>query len=248
MIDTTENITFHQTTYAGGKNISEPKNTADERWMIPFTQVKNHISCGICPSKIAQSLEHSQVITTSIALSFPRWSMKGRYLWSNEQLQKWTCHVWCKMLSKQYWFLSYLLTTISMNKICFLRNDSKVQRWIALQFCSQITNWLVLEKNTVRITDNPHEISSSCLCRSACQFLSCFIVTDRRDPPIPLTGQVARSVADPGFPRGGGANPQGGGANLLFGQKFPENGMKMKEFGLRGGVRPWRPPPLDPPM
>ena len=25
-------------------------------------------------------------------------------------------------------------------------------------------------------------------------------------------------VADPGFPREGGANPQGGGANLLFGQ------------------------------
>ena len=45
------------------------------------------------------------------------------------------------------------------------------------------------------------------------------------------------SVADPGFPRGGGANPQSGGANLLLGQKFPENCMKMKEFGPRGGVR-----------
>ena len=28
------------------------------------------------------------------------------------------------------------------------------------------------------------------------------------------------SVADPGFPRGGGTNPKGGGANLLFGQSF----------------------------
>ena len=30
------------------------------------------------------------------------------------------------------------------------------------------------------------------------------------------------AVADPGFPRGGGANPKGGGANLLFGQFFPK--------------------------
>ena len=36
------------------------------------------------------------------------------------------------------------------------------------------------------------------------------------------------AVVDPGFPRGGGTNPQGVGANLLFGQKFPENCMKMK--------------------
>ena len=55
------------------------------------------------------------------------------------------------------------------------------------------------------------------------------------------------AVADPGFPRGGGANPQGGGANLLFGQNFPQNGMNIKKFGPRGGVRvPGA--PLDPPM
>ena len=42
-------------------------------------------------------------------------------------------------------------------------------------------------------------------------------------------------LADLGFPRGGGAKPHGGGANLLFGQKFPENCMKMKEFGPTGG-------------
>ena len=44
------------------------------------------------------------------------------------------------------------------------------------------------------------------------------------------------SVAVPGFPRGGGANLQGGGAHLLFGQKFPENCIKMKEFGPGGRV------------
>ena len=44
-------------------------------------------------------------------------------------------------------------------------------------------------------------------------------------------------MADPGFPREGGANSYGGGANLLFGQKFPEICMKMKEFGPRGGAR-----------
>ena len=43
-------------------------------------------------------------------------------------------------------------------------------------------------------------------------------------------------MADLGFPRGGGVNPQGGSANLLFGQKFPENCMKMKEFGPKGGA------------
>ena len=53
-------------------------------------------------------------------------------------------------------------------------------------------------------------------------------------------------VADPGFPKGGGANPQGGDVNLLFGQKFPENCMKMKEFGPGGEAS--LTPPLDPPM
>ena len=62
-------------------------------------------------------------------------------------------------------------------------------------------------------------------------------------------GTKSLAVADLGFPRGGGANPQGGGANLLFGQKFPENCMKMNKFGPRGGggMHPWH-PPLDPPM
>ena len=56
-------------------------------------------------------------------------------------------------------------------------------------------------------------------------------------------------VADPGFPRGGGANHQGGGANLLFGRNFPKSCMKMKEFGPRGGGHTSLvPPPLDPPM
>ena len=56
------------------------------------------------------------------------------------------------------------------------------------------------------------------------------------------------TVADPGFPRGGGANCQRGGANLLFWSIFPENCMNMKEFGPRGGgVHPWH-LPLDPPM
>ena len=57
------------------------------------------------------------------------------------------------------------------------------------------------------------------------------------------------AVADPVFPRrGGGANPQGGGANLLFCPNFPENCMKMKEFGPRGGGGASLAPPLDPPM
>ena len=54
-------------------------------------------------------------------------------------------------------------------------------------------------------------------------------------------------VADPEFPRRGGGNFQGGDANLLFNQIFPENCMKMKEFGPRGGARvPGA--PLDPPL
>ena len=52
------------------------------------------------------------------------------------------------------------------------------------------------------------------------------------------------SVADPGFPRRGGANPQGGGANLLFCPIFTENCMKMKEFGPGGGGRASLAPPL----
>ena len=51
------------------------------------------------------------------------------------------------------------------------------------------------------------------------------------------------TVADPGFPRRGGANFQGGGANLLLNQNFPKNCMKMKEFRPRvGGRVPGAPP------
>ena len=48
------------------------------------------------------------------------------------------------------------------------------------------------------------------------------------------------------FPQGGAPTPK---SAIIF-QFFPENCMKMKEFGPRGGgggARPWR-PPLDPPM
>ena len=51
-------------------------------------------------------------------------------------------------------------------------------------------------------------------------------------------------MADPGFPRRGGANFQGGGKNLLFGQIFPKNCMKMKEFGPRRGGHASLVPPL----
>ena len=55
-------------------------------------------------------------------------------------------------------------------------------------------------------------------------------------------------MADPGFPRRGGANRQGGSVNLLFGQISPQNCMNMKEIGPRGGGRASLEPPLDPPM
>ena len=44
------------------------------------------------------------------------------------------------------------------------------------------------------------------------------------------------AVSDPAFPRGGGANSKGGRKKLLFGQFFPKNCMKLKEFGLGGRV------------
>ena len=58
---------------------------------------------------------------------------------------------------------------------------------------------------------------------------------------------VPKPVADPGFPRGGGANPKGGRQPIIW-SIFPENCMKMKKFWARGGgARPSR-PPLDPPL
>ena len=55
------------------------------------------------------------------------------------------------------------------------------------------------------------------------------------------------TVADPGFPRGGGANPKGG-APTLFGQFFPKTAWKWRNFGPEGGARVPRAPPLDPPL
>ena len=52
-------------------------------------------------------------------------------------------------------------------------------------------------------------------------------------------------MADPGFPRGGGANHKGGGANLLFWPIFPpklhENEKKIGPTGRRVSLAP--PPP-----
>ena len=41
-------------------------------------------------------------------------------------------------------------------------------------------------------------------------------------------------VADPGFPRGGGANSPGGRQHTIF-PNFPKKCMKLKEFGPPGG-------------
>ena len=54
------------------------------------------------------------------------------------------------------------------------------------------------------------------------------------------------TVADQGFPWGGGANFPGGQQHTIL-PNFPQNCMKLKEFG------PWRghmslAPPLDPPL
>ena len=47
-------------------------------------------------------------------------------------------------------------------------------------------------------------------------------------------------VADPGFPRGGGANPKCGGINQLFCPHFSEYCMKILKIGLAvWGVRFW---------
>ena len=54
------------------------------------------------------------------------------------------------------------------------------------------------------------------------------------------------AVADPGFPRGGGANPKGGGRQPIIWPIFSENCMKMKKFWAGGGAS--LAPPLDPPL
>ena len=44
-------------------------------------------------------------------------------------------------------------------------------------------------------------------------------------------------MADPGFPRGGGANSPEGCQHTIL-QNFPKNCMKLKEFGPPEGARP----------
>ena len=56
-----------------------------------------------------------------------------------------------------------------------------------------------------------------------------------------------QAVADPGFPRGGGANSPGGRQHTIL-PNFPKNCMKLKEFGPQGGARPkfyYVDPPLN---
>ena len=56
------------------------------------------------------------------------------------------------------------------------------------------------------------------------------------------------TVADSGFPRGGGANSPGGGRQHMILPYFPEKCMKLKEFGPRGGGHASLAFPLDPPL
>ena len=71
----------------------------------------------------------------------------------------------------------------------------------------------------------------------------------RRDPPLMDIPQKGQSVADPGFPRGGGTNPQGGAPGYDF-IKISQKLHEIKENLARGGggARPLRPTPLDPPL
>ena len=55
-------------------------------------------------------------------------------------------------------------------------------------------------------------------------------------------------MADPGFPRGGGANtPAGGGQHTIL-PNFPKNCMKLKENLDPPGGGTSLAPPLDPPL
>ena len=63
-----------------------------------------------------------------------------------------------------------------------------------------------------------------------------------------LQSSRTNSAADPGFPRGGGANsPWGGGRQHTILSNFPKNCMKLNEFGPGGGHASLA-PPLDPPL
>ena len=52
---------------------------------------------------------------------------------------------------------------------------------------------------------------------------------------------VEDAVADPGFPRGGGANFPGGCQHMIL-PNFIKNCMKLKEFGPPEGAHPLHPP------
>ena len=54
-------------------------------------------------------------------------------------------------------------------------------------------------------------------------------------------------VADPGFPRGGGANYPGGAPTYDFAKIFQKLHEIERIWTLKGGARPSR-PPLDPPL
>ena len=59
---------------------------------------------------------------------------------------------------------------------------------------------------------------------------------------------MLQAVADPGFPRGGGANSPGGGAPTYDFAKISQKPHEIERIWTpRGGARPLR-PPLDPPL
>ena len=64
-----------------------------------------------------------------------------------------------------------------------------------------------------------------------------------QNPVVSQREWVPLTVADPGFPRGGGSNPQGGRQDTIL-LKFPENGMKLKKIRPPGRGHASPAPPL----
>ena len=139
-------------------------------------------------------------------------------------------NVWCSVIYYRTKNTSDVVFLADIQSDLHLKNDLKTFRFLPFK--------LVI----VPTAPNSQRIHSCVIFEQQVSKISVIIftgesITGYMDPDDVYFNCYIRTptVADPGFPRGGAANPPGGRQHTIL-PKFPKNCMKLKEFRRGGGV------------
>ena len=169
------------------------------------------------PKKTVKRLEDScmdllaQLLLSTAVLWRSKWTVMGFYdMWSLIEISNITnlCMNTC------HFEVSTNIKSTVNSKWCFCKARNDILKWHwKEQQCQKPRDFFGFMKKSL-----------------TCFYTSSFFALNEN-----WKGHL-KSVADPGFPLGGGANPPGG-ANIWFGQIFPKKLHEIERIWTRGGVR-----------